>query len=240
MIQMSEFDWFDWLLNLVIAFYVGSFIWKFLKNYLWFAPLFDIEAGNQNELIHYVSIPKQQLEEVKHTYQWESYDEYDNRVTEYMELLFDNLTNKHREKHLSNQFWRELTRGQKVFWSFLAFSGDVENGGVYQFLHNKGEHLNAARQVMVELNQTELLKFYDNFMEEVKKNKLKLNWYLSLSQSPILGRKLRHRAYLNGLELLKSPEELNDYFYSDEFKKQWDKAMSDYIERSIEQFAIIT
>jgi hypothetical protein len=76
----------------------------------------------------------------------------------------------------------------KIFWSFLAFSGEVDNGGVNQFLHNKGEHLNAVRQVMVELNQTELLKLYDNFLAELKKNSLKMNWYLSLSQTTILSK----------------------------------------------------
>lgn len=240
MIQLAEFDWLDWLLNLVIAFYLGSFIWKFLKNYLTVVHPFDIEKGNQNELIHYVSISKQQLEEVQTTYQWESYDEYDNRVTEYMELLFDNLTQKHKGKEYSNKFWKELTRGQKIFWSFLAFSGEVDNGGLNQFLHNKGEHLTSVRQVMVELNQKELLKLYDSFLAELKENNLKMNWYLSLSQTTILGKNQRHRAYLKSLEVLNSPEELNDYFYSDECRIRWDKAMSDYIETNIEQFAIIT
>jgi len=239
MSQVAEFDWLNWLLNLVLAYYIGSFIWEFLKKYFVMVRLFDIEKGNQNELIHFVTISKQQLENIQTTYQWESYDEYDNRVTEYMELLFDNLTQKHKRKENSNLFWKELTRGQKIFWSFLAFSGEVNNGGVNQFLHNKGEHLNAVRQVMVELNQTELLKLYDNFLAELKKNSLKMNWYLSLSQTTILSKNQRHRAYLKSLELLDSPEELNDYFYSDECRLQWDKAMSDYIESNLQQFALI-
>jgi hypothetical protein len=110
---------------------------------------------------------------------------------------------------------------------------------VNQFLHNKGEHLNAVRQVMVELNQTELLKLYDNFLAELKKNSLKMNWYLTLSQTTILSKNQRHRAYLKSLELLDTPEELNDYFYSDECRLQWDKAMSDYIESNLQQFALI-
>jgi hypothetical protein len=35
-----------------------------------------------------------------------------------MELLFDNLTQKHKGKENSNLFWKELTRGQKSFGPF--------------------------------------------------------------------------------------------------------------------------
>jgi hypothetical protein len=121
MSQVAEFDWLNWLLNLVLAYYIGSFIWEFLKKYFVMVRLFDIEKGNQNELIHFVTISKQQLENIQTTYQWESYDEYDNRVTEYMELLFDNLTQKHKGKETSNLFWKELTRGQKSFFLFSIF-----------------------------------------------------------------------------------------------------------------------
>lgn len=32
MSQVAEFDWLNWLLNLVLAYYIGSFIWEFLKK----------------------------------------------------------------------------------------------------------------------------------------------------------------------------------------------------------------
>jgi hypothetical protein len=110
MSQVAEFDWLNWLLNLVLAYYIGSFIWEFLKKYFVMVRLFDIEKGNQNELIHYVTISKQQLENIQTTYQWESYDEYDNRVTEYMELLFDNLTQKHKGKEFKSILERAYQR----------------------------------------------------------------------------------------------------------------------------------
>jgi Domain of unknown function (DUF4375) len=232
-------DWLVWLLNIGIIFVMIGFVWKLLSKNLRFVTYFDINEGNQHELNYFVTIKKKQLDDIVDSYKWDEYDEYENRATEYMELLFDNLTEKHQGKVRSHKFWKELTRGQKIFWSYLAFEGEVDNGGLFQFLHNKPEHLHSARQVMVELNQTKLLKDYDIFLDEIQRKNRKLSWNSWLSNNPFASTKNRIQSFSDGYKILESPKLISSYFYSDEFKKQWDKSMCDYIESNYGQFAVI-
>jgi hypothetical protein len=239
MTEIIRNDWLVWLLNIGIIFVMIGFVWKLLSKNLRFVTYFDINEGNQHELNYFVTIKKKQLDDIVDSYKWDEYDEYENRATEYMELLFDNLTEKHQGKVRSHKFWKELTRGQKIFWSYLAFEGEVDNGGLFQFLHNKPEHLHSARQVMVELNQTKLLKDYDIFLDEIQRKNRKLSWNSWLSNNPFASTKNRIQSFSDGYKILESPKLISSYFYSDEFKKQWDKSMCDYIESNYGQFAVI-
>jgi hypothetical protein len=239
MTEIIRNDWLVWLLNIGIIFVMIGFVWKLSSKNLRFVTYFDINEGNQHELNYFVTIKKKQLDDIVDSYKWDEYDEYENRATEYMELLFDNLTEKHQGKVRSHKFWKELTRGQKIFWSYLAFEGEVDNGGLFQFLHNKPEHLHSARQVMVELNQTKLLKDYDIFLDEIQRKNRKLSWNSWLSNNPFASTKNRIQSFSDGYKILESPKLISSYFYSDEFKKQWDKSMCDYIESNYGQFAVI-
>lgn len=136
-----------------------------------------------------------------------------------MTIFFDSLTKHHRGQERSHKFWKELTRGQKVFWSYLALEGEIDNGGLFQFLHNCPEHLFSARQVMVELKQTQLLADYDTFLNEVEEKKWKIRWNIWQSNNPFSSQKKQLEAFSSGYKIMESPQKIEGYFYNDDFKK---------------------
>ncbi|MEA5139429.1 DMP19 family protein [Arcicella rigui] len=235
--QIIGKDWVDWFLNIAILLCAGNYFWTFFNNKAIIGKRFDINDGNQNQLIHYVTVQYEQIEHIRQAYIWEIYSVYDNRLTEYRQLFFDNLTKEHRGEEHSQKFWNELTRGQKIFWSFLAIEGEIDNGGLFQFINNYPEHLYSARQVMVELGQDKIIADYDEFLEEVEQKKMKLSWNIWQSNSPISNQRHRIKAFSDGYKILESTDTIEDYFDEEDFKRQWHKAMCDYIEQNIEQFS---
>ncbi|MEZ5059847.1 MAG: hypothetical protein R2879_22670, partial [Saprospiraceae bacterium] len=99
---------------------------------------FSLDDGNQEELILYSEIPQEELDSIQKKYSWDDYNKYDNRLWEYMTVFFDDVVSKSGIQE-REELWLKLNRPQKVFWTFLAFSGDTDNGGIYQFLFNKPE-----------------------------------------------------------------------------------------------------
>lgn len=232
-------DWLDWLLNITVVLSVVGYIWKFVTIRSGMIKHFDINEGNQAKLIHGLKVSKAQIADIQSSYNWDNYRWNENRITEYMDVFFDNLTKHHRGQERSHRFWKELTRGQKVFWSYLALEGEIDNGGLFQFLHNHPEHLFSARQVMVELKQTKLLADYDIFLNEVEEKKWKIRWNIWQSNNPFSSQDKQIKAFSRGYKIMESPKKIEEYFCTDDFKKTWHMAMSGYIEEHLEQYAQI-
>ncbi|MBN8826566.1 MULTISPECIES: DUF4375 domain-containing protein [unclassified Spirosoma] len=232
-------DWLDWLLNIAVVLAVGSFVWRFIRSRLRIVKQFDINQGNQSKLIHSVTVEKEQMNDITISHNANSYDSIGNAINEYTELLFDNMAKEHRGEERSHEFWLELTRGQKVFWTYLVFEGEVDNGGLFQFMHNSPEHLYAARQMMVELKQERLLTDYNIFLKEVEEKRTQLRWNTWRSNNPFYSQQKRLQAFSEGYKILKTPEIIEAYFYEDDFKGQWRKAMCDYIKRNADQYAVL-
>jgi hypothetical protein len=231
-------DWFDWLLNIAIVLAVGGFSWRFIRSRSGTVRQFDINEGNQSDLIHSVTVSREQLNAIARSRKTDGNDAAEDAINEYTELLFDSMTKNHSGSAHSHEFWLALTRGQKVFWSYLIFEGDVDNGGLFQFMNNYPEQLHAVRQVMVELKQEQLLNDYDVFLKEVADKQAQLRRNNRLVNAPFSSQEKRLQAFSDGYKILQTPALINAYFYTEAFKSQWHKAMCDYIEEHIDQFAL--
>lgn len=174
---------------------------------------YSLDDGNQNELLVSIEISKKWLDSLKNVYDWNEFDEYDNRMWEYMYKLFDETVEKSGIQD-NDKLWEQLSRPQKVFWAFLAFNGDTDNGGVDQFVYNRPKFIYAVLETWEELKIQELKTDYDVILNELKKRN-------------------------NNKGMLKSALKLEEYYYDKEYKRIIHKIVSDYIESNIEMFAII-
>jgi len=200
--------------------------------------LYSLNDGNQNELIISADATKEWLDSTKSKYAWNNFDEYDNLLWEYMYELFDKPIEKQENADYWT-LWNKLTREQKVFWAFLAFSGDTDNGGVNQFIFNKPEFIIAVAEMWYELGLEKIASDYESFLKELSGRTGKLNEvkdHLTLDSdiwkkivSPFSNEKIE----------LKSAMKIEDYFYDKEFRRKVYKKVADYIERNIDKFTTI-
>lgn len=200
--------------------------------------LYSLNDGNQNKLIISAGTTKEWLESIQSKYNWNEFDEYDNRLWEYMYELFD----KPVEKQTNADYWtiwKKLTREQKVFWAFLAFTGDTDNGGINQFIFNRPEFIIAVAQMWNELGLEKIASDYESFLIELSGkpgnlNEIKYNF----TDNPNIWKKVVS-PFANEKIKFESVERIEDYFYDKEFRKVIYKKVADYIEENIDQFTTL-
>lgn len=196
---------------------------------------FSLDDGNQDSLILYSTASIEWVDSVRSKFQWSSYNKYDNRMWEYMDKLFDAVVvnsgaNDYRE------LWNKLNRPQKVFWAFLAFNGDTDNGGVYQFFFNKPEFMLAAAEMWKEIGLEKISKDYSEVLKELAGKGEKLSELKSVFNDQSLSWEKRWNSFVEGKKGLKSTEVIEDYYYTEEFKKECHQRVADYIELNMDKF----
>src|SRR4051812_15050921 len=156
---------------------------------------------------------------------------------EYMYAFQDPVLKKVRAKRLKT-LWLKLTRPQKVFYAFLAFAGQTDNGGVWQFLFNCPELSVAALETFNEIQAATLASDYRATLEEILGK--------AESIADLRRRANRHSpasekwaAFAEGYNRLETPKAIEEYFFSKRFKKQIYRQMCDYIEQRLGMFAKI-
>ncbi len=197
--------------------------------------LFSLSDGNQKELIISADATKEWLNSTKSKYDWNEFDEYDNLLWEYMYELFDKPVDKQADEDYWT-LWNKLTREQKVFWAFLAFSGDTDNGGINQFIFNKPEFIIVVAEMWNELGLEKIASDYESFLKELSGKSGNLNEikdHFTLDSdiwkkivSPFSNEKIE----------LNSAGKIENYFYDKEFRKEVYKKVADYIENNIDKF----
>ena len=146
--------------------------------------------------------------------------------------LFDTLPKIARKAEPDQIFFNNLTRGQKVFYSFLAFNGDIDNGGVWQFFYNRPELSIAALEALEELKLTKLKSDYEKCLEEFLGTKDIYSKRKEISKYT----KSKWVTFKGGYNHIKSAKTLEDYYYNEGFKKDLYKAFVDYVDSNLDQF----
>lgn len=199
--------------------------------------LLALDDGNQTELQIAPTVERSVLDRIASTYKWSRFDLYDNRMWEYMYALHDPVV---REAYSEGReaLWLKLTREQKVFYAFLTFAGETDNGGVWQFLFNCPDLAIAALEAFEEVQAERLAGDYRATLEEV----------VGKAESIADLRRRAHKcgptaekwaAFVEGYSQLQTPKRIEDYFYSKGFKKELYRQMCNYVESRFDRFARI-
>lgn len=199
--------------------------------------LYSINDGNQSELIFAPDFDVAWFKELDEKYSWDNFKEFDNRYFEYMYALYDTLPSLAKGKASSRRdYFNKLTRGQKVFYSILAFGGDTDNGGVYQFFTNRFEMSYAVLEAFAELRFNKLYLDYGKCLEELfgtPDHSDRIKELLTLNETELQ----KHTTlFSEGKASFSSSKTIEDYFYSKEFKKLFYKTVVDYIDNNLDQF----
>ncbi|HEX6333518.1 MAG TPA: DUF4375 domain-containing protein [Flavisolibacter sp.] len=198
---------------------------------------YSIDDGNQHELIFAPAYNKRWFDEMDRKFSWDKFEPYDNRFWEYMYNLFDTLPALAKGQTTSDRdFFNKLTRGQKVFYSVLVFGGDTDNGGVYQFFFNRPEFCFAALEAFKELGLDTLSRDYEKCLNEFIGSAESYAKRKEIFNDPNFKWEEKAKSFEQGYADIKSAKALEDYFYTEDFKKQYYRTIVAYIDRNIDQF----
>jgi hypothetical protein len=199
--------------------------------------LLSLNDGNQSELILAPAISGSAIETIQAKYKWNRFDEYDNRYWEYRYAPIDPVLNKAHVKRVKS-LWHKLTRPQKVFYAVLTFDGQIDNGGVWQFLFNYPELSLAALEALSEIESHRLVADYRITLEELLgKAKTFADLRRRATQKGPTAQKWA--AFMEGYDQLQTAQAIEKYFHAKKFKKELYQQVCDYIERRMDRFARI-
>lgn len=200
---------------------------------------FSLRDGNQSALIIGMDIPEEWFNSVRAKYSWSEFIEYDNRLLEYMYKLFDETT-QDSGFPVDSDLWRALNKSQKVFWSFLVFNGEMDEGGMHNFLFKKPEFMFSVNEMFSVIGCERLQKDYEYVIQEIAGSQDSVAEIMLSFNEQGEAYEQRWNAYAEGQYDLQSTRNIERYFYTPAFKRRFYKKMADYIEANQNSFAAIT
>ncbi len=197
----------------------------------------SLDDGNQLKLLMPATITREWLNNVQHKYNSTEFDELDSLLLVYLSDIFEKAI---EESNLQeDDIWQNMTRAQKTFSTFISFSGEVDNGGVFQFIFNLPTSIFAVVEMCEELGLPKLGNDYLNVLRELTGKEYEFLFIKQTFNNESLSWEKRWSAFSRGQKDLKSTLVIEDYFYDEEFKESLYKTVTDYVEKNMDHFAII-
>lgn len=200
--------------------------------------LYSINDGNQTSLVCAAEIKEEWLADLKEAYNWNHFDEYDNILTEYIDFLFDDVVEGCGITE-QEDLWNAMNRPQKVLWAFLAFTGDVDSGGLYQFLFNSPQFIFSAYEMFEELGLDRLKEDYKLVLDELIGKQARIKELKEALREGDEQFESRWNAFAAGYESINTSQVIESYYYRSYFKKELFEKIANYIEANLDHFAVV-
>lgn len=200
--------------------------------------ILSIDDGNQDKLTYAPQLPASWLKELQDKYSWTRFNEYDNRVYEFMYHVLEPALKKSRLRRLET-LWDRLTRPQKAFYALVTFDGQVKNGGVYQFLFNYPELAIATLESFAEIGEKSLKSDYERTLSEFIGKASRIGELKRAFNDQSNEWNARWNSFVEGYTELKTAKKIESYFYTKKFNKAHFHLISEYIETNLHRMAKI-
>ncbi len=199
---------------------------------------YSLNEGNQTDLLLFAEVSSEWLDTVNENFPWEKFEIYDNRFGEYMSILFDEVVWKSGIKD-ERELWTKLNYHQKIFGVFLASDGDIDNGGVDQFIFNRPEFMVVVIDLWRLLEMENLITDYLDVLKEFSKKWPDFEDVVTQFGITPSGKGVKFPTLFPWDGSLKSSEKIEEYYYEEEFKKELYQKISDFIEKNFDKFTKI-
>ncbi len=197
------------------------------------APSEFVNVESSSQSVKYLPLVSENfITDLEKKYSGEKHESYPNIYTELSEKLCNDVYSKSKywEKNQTHfDFLNELTKEQRIYFTLINFESQVNNGGVYQFLFNQPELSIIALEAMEKVGMKKLATDYKTVLNEYffkfdnikelrsKFKKTDTNW------------NEKWNSFANGYKEIKSAEVIESYFYKEEFVKDFQKQMNNFV-----------
>ena len=123
--------------------------------------------------------------------------------------------------------------------AYLAFTGDVDSGGIYQFLFNSPQFIFTAYEMFEELGLDRLKADYKLVLDELMGKPVQIKELKEVLKEGDENFESRWNAFAAGYESIKSSDVVESYYYRSYFKKELFEKIATYVEANLKHFAVI-
>ncbi len=194
--------------------------------------LLSLDDGNQFERRLAPKLTLDQLVDVVARYQWSRFELSDNLLWEYANLFLNPAVQGARTTKLDS-LWKKLNRPQKVGYAVRQFIGEVDNGGVWQFLFNEPQLAVGTLEALREIGASQLADDYQATLAELLGKAKTIADIRKRAASLKLNTDAGWQAFAEGYKELPSARSIEKYFYRKSFKRKLFQQACEYMESQL-------
>jgi len=197
-------------------------------------------AQSSNKYLPKVSV--KWMEELEEKYSKLPYNKYDNIHYAFAIKLCNEVYDSselYRQGKMSHAtLLNEMTKEQRIYQTLINFEGQVNNGGVYQFLFNYPELSIIALDAFQTIGADKLAKDYENVLHEYfgKFNTVQ-DLYVKFQDNSKEWDK-RWNAFAEGYKELPTAAVIETYFYTEDFIKDYQTKTVSFVKQHRRQLMI--
>jgi hypothetical protein len=221
------------IIILLLILVVGFLVWRNKTNKIVNAPTEFVRLESKTESTqHLPLVSKNWISEIEKKWTIKEWGIYDNEHYDISNEICNDVysKNKYWEKNQTHaDFLNELTKEQRIYFTLVNFEGQVNNGGVYQFLFNNPELSIIALQGMQEVGIEKLAQDYEKVLKEYFGKFNTIQELYSRFQNENNDWNKRWNSFAEGYKELESTEIIEDYFYKENFVKIYQEKLTEYV-----------
>jgi hypothetical protein len=198
-------------------------------------PFLNLKVADDHQDILIPASQRNEVQRIIEMYANKPYERYDNLTYKLSELLLDPLP-KVIQQPDESEYYQKLNVPQRVFSLAMQFEGQVDNGGVYQFLWNRPLSMYAARDALATLSIEPLATDYIQVLKELERHADNFGKDKTYWNNPEVPEEDKWKRFQEGRRYIPTGSKIEGYFYDDEFKAKWHKAINAYVERNMDKF----
>lgn len=181
------------------------------------------------------TVPVNWLENVLEKYKNEEYKMYDNAYTtiskKFSDTVFD--IDSYKTGEITHaQLLNMMTKEQRIFFTLTTFDGQVNNGGVYQFLFNFSHLSEIALESFKIIGTEQLATDYEKVLEEFEHKFDSIQVFYNQFQDTSKKWEERWDAFNKGYNELSSTKIIEQYFFEEKFIKEYQAKVVDFVKKN--------
>lgn len=199
-------------------------------------------SSSQSSSKHLPHVPVNWIEVIEEKYTKQSYDKYNNVHYELSKILCNEVYDRSelfkQGKISHTELLNEMTKEQRIYQTLVNFEGQVNNGGVYQFLFNYPELSIIALEAFKIMGAAKLAKDYEQVLHEYFGKFDTVQDLYTKFQDNSKDWNKRWNAFAEGYKELPSAAMIEEYFYKEDFSKDYQAKIIAFVKQNRKQLMI--
>lgn len=222
------------MIKIALIFALLAFgLFKFLTRKKAPDGFLTIDDGRANRLLLSPGIPKENLDAFLTEYEGKNYHRHDNLFHKLSGILPDPAPGTDYA-----DYFNQLNTSQRIYAVLLQMDGQINNGGVYQFLWNRPEMIYAAAEALHELGIEPLDEHFSAVLKELESNSADFARDKRVWNDPAISHEQKWTVFQEGRRYIPTGDRIEAYFYTDEFAQYFHGKVMDYLREHRASFGV--
>ena len=218
------------ILIVIVLIIIGIYWFRSKSKVYEKAPNDFVMLESKTESTDYLPIvDKNWLKETELKYAGKEWESYPNEHTDQSEKLCNDVYRPWKGEITHSEFLNKMTKEQRMYFALINFESQTNNGGVYQFLFNNSELSLITLEAMKAAKMDKLAADYEKVLQEYFGKFETIQELNKQFQDDSKKWNKRWNSFAEGYKELESTFEIENYFYDEDYVKQFQPKIVQFV-----------